>query len=134
MTPVPVTLLTAAAAVFLNIWLGSRIAAHRRDFKVSVGDGGHEPLLRRMRAQANFIEHAPFFLILLGGLELSGANRWALSAIALVFVLARIGHGIGMDADADRRWRAYGMICSALAGVVLALWATFCAAEALLGG
>ena len=134
MTPVPVTLLTAAAAVFLNIWLDSRIAAHRRDFKVSVGDGGHEPLLRRMRAQANFIEHAPFFLILLGGLELSGANRWAVSAIALVFVLARIAHGIGMDADADRRWRAYGMICSALAGVVLALWATFCAAEALLGG
>ena len=133
MTPVPVTLLTAAAAVFLNIWLGSRIAAHRRDFKVSVGDGGHEPLLRRMRAQANFIEHAPFFLILLGGLELSGANRSALAAIALVFVLARIAHGIGMDADADRRWRAYGMICSALAGVVLALWAIVCAAEALLG-
>ena len=133
MTPVPVTLLTAAAAVFLNIWLGSRIAAHRRDFKVSVGDGGHEPLLRRMRAQANFIEHAPFFLILLGGLELSGANRSVLAAIALVFVLGRIAHGIGMDADADRRWRAYGMISSALAGVALALWAIVCAAEALLG-
>jgi len=133
MTPVPVTLLTAAAAVFLNIWLGGRIAAHRRDFKVSVGDGGHEPLLRRMRAQANFIEHAPFFLILLGGLELSGANRWALAAIALIFVLARIAHGLGMDADADRRWRAYGMICSALAGIVLALWAIFCGVEALLG-
>lgn len=134
MTPVPVTLLTAAAAVFLNIWLGSRIAAHRRDFKVSVGDGGHEPLLRRMRAQANFIEHAPFFLILLGGLELSGANRWALGGIALVFVLARIAHGFGMDAGADRRLRGYGMIASALAGVVLALWAIVCAVETLLGG
>ena len=133
MTPVPVTLLTAATLVGLNLWLGSRIAAHRRDFKVSVGDGGHEPLLRRMRAQANFIEHAPFFLILLGGLELSGANRLVLSAIALVFVPARIAHGIGMDADADRRWRAYGMIGSALAGVALALWAIFCVVETLLG-
>ena len=133
MTPVPVTLLTAGAAVMLNIWLGSRIAARRRDFKVSVGDGGHEPLLRRMRAQANFIEHAPFFLILLLGLELSGANRYALAAIAAVFVLARIAHGLGMDADADRRLRAYGMMASALAGVLLALWALVCAAEICLG-
>ena len=134
MTPLPVTLLTAAAAVFVNLWLCGRIAAHRRDFKVSVGDGGHEPLLRRMRAQANFIEHAPLFLILLGALELSGANRGTLAGIALVFVLARIAHGIGMDADADRRWRAYGMMSSALAGVALALWAIICAGGTLLGG
>ena len=132
MTPIPVTLASAAAAVFLNIWLGSRIAAFRRDFKVSVGDGGHEPLLRRMRAQANFIEHAPFFLILLGALELSGANRWVLAVIALVFVLTRIAHGIGMDADRDRRWRAYGMIGSSLAGLVLASWALILAAETVL--
>jgi uncharacterized membrane protein YecN with MAPEG domain len=134
MTPVPVTLAAAAACFQLNIWLGSRIAAHRRDFKVTVGDGGHEPLLRRMRAQANFIEHAPIFLILLGGLELSGANRWALGAIALVFVVARIAHGIGMDADRDHRWRGYGMIFSALAGVALALWALVCVAGLCLGG
>src|SRR5689334_7222542 len=56
MASVPVTLATVAAVVFVNIWLGSRIAAYRRQFKVSVGDGGHEPFLRRMRAQANFIE------------------------------------------------------------------------------
>jgi len=134
MTPVPVTLATAAAAVFVNVWLGSRIAAHRRDFKCTVGDGGHEPLVRRMRAQANYIEHAPFFLILLGGLELSGANRWALGAVALVFIVARIAHGIGMDADRDRRWRGYGMIASALAGLALALWALVCVAELCLGG
>jgi len=71
----PVTLLTATAAVFLNIWLGVRIGQYRGKFKVSVGDGGHEPLLRRMRAQANFIECAPFVLILIAGLEISGASR-----------------------------------------------------------
>ena len=133
MTPIPVTLVAAAAAVFLNIWLGSRIAAHRRDYKCTVGDGGHEPLVRRMRAQANYIEHAPFFLILLLGLELSGANRWVLAAIALVFVVARIAHGLGMDADRDHRWRGYGMIFSALAGVVLALWAIVCVVNQYLG-
>jgi uncharacterized membrane protein YecN with MAPEG domain len=133
MTPVPVTLATAACATFLNIWLGWRIARLRNEYKVSVGDGGHEPLLRRIRAQANFIENAPFVLILLGGLELSGANRWALLAIAAIFVLARISHAIGMDAAEARRWRMYGMMGSAFTTVALAIWAIVCAAGTLLG-
>jgi len=95
MTPVPITMLTAAAAVFVNLWLGSRIVASRRQHQVKIGDGGNEAVLRRMRAQANFIEHAPFFLILLGGLELSGGNRLALGVIAAAFILLTIGIGIG---------------------------------------
>jgi uncharacterized membrane protein YecN with MAPEG domain len=133
MIPIPVTLSTAAACVFLNLWLGSRIAKLRVDYKVSVGDGGHEPLLRRMRAQANFIEHAPFVLILIGALELSGANAIALAVIAAAFVLARISHGIGMDGVDLHRWRAVGMITSSLITVGLALWAIFAAASALSG-
>ena len=131
MTPVPVTLATAAAALFLNLWLGARIAQLRHQFKVNVGDGGHEPLLRRMRAQANFIEHAPFFLILLGGLEISGANRLALAIIAAVFILARIAHGVGMDGGDLQRWRRIGMISATCASVALAIWALVCAAGCL---
>jgi uncharacterized membrane protein YecN with MAPEG domain len=127
MTPIPVTLATAAAAVFVNLWLGWRIAQLREQFKVSVGDGGQELLLRRMRAQANFIEHAPIFLILLGGLELSGANRLALLAIAAVFILARIAHGVGMDGGEGPRWRMYGMMGSMFATLSLAIWALICA-------
>ena len=131
--PVPITLLTAAAAALLNIWLGYRIAQHRHRFKVSVGDGGHEPLLRRMRAQANFIENAPFFLILLGGLEISGANRLALTAAAAVFILARIAHPIGMDGGDLAIWRRNGIMASTFATVVLTAWAIICAIELLLG-
>src|SRR5215210_950576 len=123
MTAVPVTLIAAAAAVLLNFWLGWRIAAHRKQYKVSVGDGGHEPLLRRMRAQANFIEQAPFVLILIGGLELSGANRWALGGIAALFVLARIAHAIGMEGGERQRWRMYGMMGTMLTNVALVIWA-----------
>ena len=126
MTPIPVTLATAAAAVFVNIWLGWRIAQLRKQYKVSVGDGGHEPLLRRMRAQANFVENAPFFLILLGGLELSGANRLALLSITAVFTFARVAHGIGMDGGDGPRWRMYGMMGSTFATVALAIWAMAC--------
>jgi len=134
MTPVPVTLLAAAAAVALNIWLGARVVRSRRDHGVKLGDGGNEAVLRRMRAQANFIENAPFFLILLGGLEISGANRLALGVIAAAFILARIAHPIGMDGPHLVRWRAMGMITSVLALIVVALWAVVCAAKLCLGG
>ena len=69
MTPVPVTLLAAAVAVFVNIWLGARVVRSRRENSVKIGDGGNEAVLRRMRAQANFIENTTLFLFLLGGLE-----------------------------------------------------------------
>ncbi len=124
MVPVPVTLASTVASTLLNLWLGGRIAALRKEFRVSVGDGGQEPLLRRMRAQANFIENAPFVLILLGGLELSGANRAGLTAIAVIFIVARILHAIGMDGSEKQRFRMFGMIGSSLATLALVLWAT----------
>ena len=129
MMPVPVTLAAAAACVLLNNWLGMRIAAFRKEFRVSVGDGGHEPLLRRMRAQANFIEHAPFVLIIMGGLELSGANRIALGVIAVIFIVARVLHGLGMDGAERQRLRAYGMISSSLVTLTLMVWAIACALQ-----
>jgi hypothetical protein len=124
MVPVPVTLASTVASTLLNLWLGGRIAALRKQFRVSVGDGGQEPLLRRMRAQANFIENAPFVLILLGALELSGANRAGLAAIAVIFIVARILHAIGMDGSEKQRFRMFGMMGSSLATLVLILWAT----------
>ena len=128
MTPVPVTLISAVAAVLLNFWLSWRIGSLREEYKVSVGDGGHEPLLRRMRAQSNFIENAPFVLILIGALELSGANRWALGGIATVFLAARIAHALGMDGPELRRWRMWGMIGTTIVNIALAGWAIYVAA------
>ena len=129
----PISLLTAAAAVFTNIWLGWRIAKFREQFKVSVGDGGHEPLLRRMRAQSNFIEQTPFFLILTAGLELSGASRLALALLASLFILSRIAHGYGMDGGPLHRWRVYGISGSTLSSLVIAAWAVVHATGLLLG-
>ncbi len=134
MVPVPVTLITGASAIIVNMWLGSRISRRRHEFKVSVGDGGQEPLIRRMRAQANFIENAPFFLILLGALELSGANRPVLAIIAAIFIGARIAHAIGMDGGTSQPGRKYGMILSAITSLALAIWALVCALRLCLGG
>ena len=88
MTPIPVTLASAAACALVNGWLSARIGKLRGEYRVSVGDGGHEPLLRRMRAQANFTENAPLFLLLLLSVELSGAMKIVIAAIVLLFLLA----------------------------------------------
>lgn len=134
MTLLPVTLVTAAAAVFLNIWLGLRIGQFRGKYKVSVGDGGHEPLLRRMRAQANFIESAPFVLVLIGGLEISGASRNGLGAIAAIYVLVRIAHAVGMEASENRRFREIGAMGTGFVMLALGFWAIAFVAMHGLGG
>ena len=61
----PTTLCFAAAAVLVNFWLGMRCGQVRHSEKISIGDGGNEKLIRRMRAQANFVENVPLALILI---------------------------------------------------------------------
>jgi uncharacterized membrane protein YecN with MAPEG domain len=93
----PITLMTAGAAAILNLWLALRTGAVRTKAKVSIGDGGNEMLIRRMRAHANFVEYAPFILILIGLLEFStGSSLWLRIASAL-FLIARVAHPLGMD-------------------------------------
>lgn len=128
MNPMPVTQVTAAAAIFLNTWLGWRTSKLRHQFGVSVGDGGHEPLVRRMRAQANYIENAPLFLIALAAIEVSGLNKQVLAAFAFVFILARIAHAVGMDGGAAASWRKYGIIAQTVAIVGIAILALLDAA------
>ena len=93
----PITLSAAAAAAVLNFWLSTRIGLVRRASLIAHGDGGHELLARRMRAQTNFVEYTPFVLILCAAIELAGRGGLALSLVMAVYVLARVAHAIGMD-------------------------------------
>ncbi len=93
----PVTLAAAAACALINVWLAIRIGQVRRAEKISIGDGGSQRLIARMRAQLNFVEYAPIVLILIGLIELAvGTETW-LWAVAALFVVARILHAFGMD-------------------------------------
>lgn len=123
MTILPITLSTAAAAAVLNIWLSSRVVLARRPLKISVGDGGSEAVLRRMRAHANFAEYAPIFLILLAAIELAGGNSLVLWVVAVAFVLARVSHGLGMDAGSPRLLRMIGMMTTTFVSAGLAVYA-----------
>lgn len=114
----PATLVTAAACALLSIWMAVRIATLRRARRIWVGDGGDHAMIARMRAQANFIEYAPFVLILLALLELArGPSIWAWSYGA-VFVVARILHVFGMDG-----WKPGRMAGAILTMLVLLLLA-----------
>ena len=59
------TPLYAGLLTFLMLWLSLRVVLQRQAAKVSVGDGGDRLMIKRMRAQSNFIEYAPRGMLLL---------------------------------------------------------------------
>ncbi|MBC2668646.1 MAPEG family protein [Novosphingobium piscinae] len=124
------TLCLAAAAAVINFWLGLRIGQLRHALKVSVGDGGHEAILRRMRAQANFIENTPLLLILFGLVEATGKGGIWLAPLGAAFMLGRVVHAIGMDGKLT--WgRAVGTLTAYLAALGLAVVAVLIALQVL---
>lgn len=106
----PVTLTLAAVCALVNIWLQLRVGSVRARQRISVGDGGDPVLLRRMRAQANFLENAAFALILIGAIELAVGQSPLLWIAGLVFVLARIAHAFGMEGGRLQPARLIGML------------------------
>lgn len=120
-TTLPVTLVLAAGLMLINIWLSFRVGQVRRAERVSVGDGGNERVVRRMRAHANFAENAPLTVVLVGLVELAaGVSPW-LWGLAALFMLARVLHPFGMDG-----WmpgRTAGTAMTMLVQLLLALWA-----------
>ena len=114
----PTTLCFAAAAALVNFWLGMRCGKVRAAEKINFGDGGNELMIRRMRAQSNFIEQTPLTVILVGLVELAGkGGQWLAPAVA-VFIIGRICHGIGMDGN-FKPGRGIGMLTSMLFQLVL---------------
>ncbi|MGH6614704.1 MAPEG family protein [Sphingomonas sp.] len=97
MVMLPVALVTAGGAALIALWLAIRVGQARTKAKIFIGDGGDQGLICRMRAQANFVEYAPFIIILIALIEFTaGTSTWLWVASAL-FLLARIVHPLGMD-------------------------------------
>jgi uncharacterized membrane protein YecN with MAPEG domain len=124
----PITLTAAASAAIINIWLSVRIGRMRTVHKVFVGDGGVEPLSRRMRAQLNFVENTAFVLILVAAIELAGKGHQWLTWVVMAYMLARIAHGVGMDGGRLGRGRMIGTLITMLTQIGLAIVAVLIAA------
>ena len=122
-----ISLAFAAACALINLWLAVRCGQVRTAEKISHGDGGSVLLGRRMRAHANFTEFTPIVLILFVLVEAAlGASIW-LWAVAGLYVLARICHAIGMDADKDAPTRMIGILVTFLVTLGLAGTAAYAA-------
>jgi len=119
----PIALTAAGAAALLHIWLSIRVSQVRMAGRIELGDGGSEPLTRRMRAHANYAENAPIFLILLALLELAGGRSEFLWAATIIFFLARLLHAFGMDRKAPNKLRIAGILGSWVVLLVLGGWA-----------
>lgn len=122
-----ITLLSAGLAGFINIWLAVRCGRTRMKSKVLHGDGGNVALQRRMRAHANFTEYTPVTLILIAALELTGHGGWLLAVPAAVFLIGRVLHAIGLDADEAGTPRFLGMLCTLPIILVLGIAAVLAA-------
>jgi len=119
----PVTLVIAAAAGIINLWLALRTSAVRRSGQISVGDGGDPRMLARMRAHANFTEYAPFVLILIALIELAkGGSLWLWIA-GIVFILGRLLHAFGMERPGANPLRVIGITSTYLILLILSVWA-----------
>ena len=88
---------TAAILGLLQIILMMPVGLARRTAEVSLGDGGNDALLMKIRRHGNLTENAPIFLILLGFLEITGGPHMAIMGLAVVFTLARISHAIALS-------------------------------------
>lgn len=115
----PVT--TAFVAVFLGLMqyaLMLTVGLARGPAGVSLGDGGNEVLLRKMRRHGNLAENAPIFLILLGLLEVTGGSATIVTWIGGVFLVARISHAIALSTSGSGMpFRPIGALGTIGAGV-----------------
>ena len=120
----PITLTATGAAALINIWLAIRVGQKRISDKISIGDGGHPPLIARMRAHANFTEYTPYFLILVALIEMASETSTWLWIVVGLYLLSRVAHGIGMDmVEGQSKLRGIGILVTMLTLVGLAIFA-----------
>lgn len=122
-----ITLFYGGILALLFLALSVRVVQKRsgRD-GIGLGDGGDAEMLRRIRGHANFAEYVPLILLLMALLESQGLAKWAIHALGLTLVAARVLHGIALSYT--RKWlfgRFHGALLTfvlLLVVGVLALW------------
>jgi len=94
-----ITGLYAGLLALVALYLWTRVSSARMQYGISTLDGGNRDLADRIRRHANFAEHVPLALVLLGVLELDGARPAILHALGATLVVARILHPLGLRHD-----------------------------------
>jgi len=124
-----ITLLFASLHALLMLVLLARISRHRHGHRIGLGDGGDALLARKIRVHGNFVEHAPFALLMLCLLELGGLSAGWLWIFGSLLLLGRVMHAVGLSRTGGysigRFWGTaltwLALLAMALAGLWLSL-------------
>ncbi|WP_068072180.1 MAPEG family protein [Novosphingobium lentum] len=119
----PITTLLAALAAVALVGLSFSVSLKRMKAGTDIGTGDDPGLLRRIRAQGNFVEYVPLALILCALAEFRGASPAALWTLAGLLVVGRAAHATGM-LSGSTPLRAIGIMATygaLLTGAVAAL-------------
>ena len=81
----PVTALTAVICAIMLLATALATVRGRLRTKTAFGTGDDARLTASSRAHGNLAEHAPIVILMIGLLELSEANHWALTGLAVIF-------------------------------------------------
>ncbi len=110
----------AALNMAILLWITTVTGKLRGKYKVSIGDGGVQHLIRIIRGHANAIENIPMFFILMLISALLGMPAMAAHGLGLVFTIGRALHAWHfIQEDAPGWQRAGGFVLSFLAQIVL---------------
>jgi uncharacterized protein len=121
-------ILPVYAAIFalLFVYLSVQTVRQRQRLRISVGDGGNPAMLRTMRVQGNFAEYVPLALLLIALFEMQAAPAWAVHALCVLLLCARVLHAYGVRQNPENlRLRVAAMMgtFSVLVGTALGLLA-----------
>ena len=81
--------------------LSMNVIKLRRQGKISLGDDGDRTLMRRIRAQGNFIEYTPIFLLSLIAIEWLAIENIPyyflyINIVGSLFIIGRILHALSL--------------------------------------
>ncbi|NNU15262.1 glutathione metabolism protein [Parvularcula sp. ZS-1/3] len=124
-----ITLLYAGLLGLLMVVLALRVPMRRRALGVSLGDGGDEDLLARVRVFGNFTEYVPMVLILMALVELGGGAGLFVHVVGVALLVARLSHAASLTAGAmtpqQRMGRMIGTALTMLALLISSAYAVF---------
>ena len=107
----PITEVYASLPALVFLVLSIRVITYRRANRYDLGDADDRKLLKRIRAQGNCAEYAPFGLLLLAIAELQTASPLILHVLGLMLVFGRILHALALSLRRqDFRLRIAGML------------------------
>lgn len=107
----PITSLVGAILAFMLVALSISVSLKRMNVGTHIGMGEDIGLLRRIRAQGNFIEYVPIALILCALAEYRGAGAAWLWTIAGLLLVGRVVHASGILSGVTPV-RAAGMVAT----------------------